>query len=736
MILSELCIAGITLGTVGKIYQQRRKQHAIDTWLQPPTPPELNGQTLSESLYNSMMTAVERVKAENLPTFLGSQHRRQVETFSSSNKDKDYKITGALQAAKEIPRDVNITAVSLGLATAGALFYTPLGLLSIPGSLYVMQKLAVSTYQAVFKERRTPVDILSLIIIAVCIVKGYFFLCTLNLFFAGLSRKLLTQIRNDSRDKVVDVFRQHPQSVWVLVDDVEIEIPFEALKAEDVVIVSAGETIPADGYIVSGLASIDQHVLTGEAQPVEKEVGDAVFALTIVLSGRIHIEVEKAGEDSSAAQISQLLNQTINFKSDMQFQVEAASERSVIPMLLISGVSVPVLGPMGAISVLNSHPRYKIIIANYLGILKFFDLATQKGLLIKDGRILELLNQVDTVVFDKTGTLTQEQPHVGCIHTFGSYREDELLAYAAAAEARQTHPIARAILHEARTRALSVPEVDGAEYRIGYGLTVTVGDKLVQVGSARFMEMEDIPMTPQIHDLQRASAQQGSSIVYVAVGTEATPVRIVGAIELHVTVRPEAKAIIEGLRRFNIQSTYIISGDHETPTRNLAEALGIDHYFAETLPADKADLIDQLQREGKSVCYIGDGINDAIALKTATVSISLRGASTVATDTAQVILMDQSLNRLCDLFELARGVDLNTKRTVGSMLVPCLIGFTGALFFNLQFLGSVIMNNASLAVGVTSALLPEAGPGRMRLREIESKHVATSMRIGEAGQDK
>ena len=249
---------------------------------------------------------------------------------------------------------------------------------------------------------------------------------------------------------------------------------------------------------------------------------------------------------------------------------------------------------------------------------------------------------MDTVVFDKTGTLTDEQPHVTQIHPWGDYEENEILRYAAAAEYTQTHPIAQAILQEARTRDVYIPAIDEATYRIGYGLTVTADSRPVHVGSFRFMEMEEIFIPPSIREVQAVCHNQGHSLVLVAMDYQ-----VVGAIELHAAVRPEAKAMIQGLRQRNIKHIYIISGDHDTPTQKLATALGIDHYFPETLPESKADLIEQLQQEGRSVCYIGDGINDAIALKKAEVSISFRGASTIAMDTAQVILMDQSLNQLC-----------------------------------------------------------------------------------------
>ncbi len=181
---------------------------------------------------------------------------------------------------------------------------------------------------------------------------------------------------------------------------------------------------------------------------------------------------------------------------------------------------------------------------------------------------------------------------------------------------------------------------------------------------------------------------------------------MVGAIELKPTIRPEAEAVVRGLRERGIQSTYIISGDHEAPTRKLAYDLGIDHYFAETLPEDKATLIEQLQQEGKMVCYVGDGINDAIALKKAAISISMQGASSVAVDTAQVILMDQNLSKLCDLFDLAADFNRNMTKTFGLVVAPHLLSLFGILFMHFGLLSVIILCQLGLGVGVGNALWP------------------------------
>ncbi|ETX04659.1 MAG: hypothetical protein ETSY2_27555, partial [Candidatus Entotheonella gemina] len=538
----------------------------------------------------------------------------------------------------------------------GAWLYPPLILCSFIGLILVGRHVYSSAYTSLTKDQRANGDTVISIVITMFLLQGYYVLSAIPIFYLALNRKLVSKVKDESRHNFVDVFKQQPRSVWVSVDGVEVETALDNLQQGDIVVVGAGATIPVDGTITAGVATIDQQILTGEAQPVEKGVGDTVSAATIVLSGRLSIHVDRAGEETTAAHIGSILNQTVDYKTKVQLWAEDIAERTVAPTLLCGGFVLPVLGSQAAASLLFAVPRHRTTVIASIGILNLFKLASHKGLLIKDGRTLDLLNEVDTVVFDKTGTLTETQPHISRIHTCNGYPEHDLLRYVAAAETNQSHPIADAIRQEAIERRVDVSAVDEAVYLLGYGLSVTVEGQRVQVGSVRYLEMEHLEIPFPLLEAQKASEARGHSLVYVAINGD-----VQGALELAPTIRPEAQAIIERLRQMGIRSTYIISGDHKAPTQALAEALGVDAYFAEVLPEQKADLIDALQQEGKSVCYIGDGINDGIALKKAKVSVSLRGASSVAIDTAQVVLMDGSLRHLCDLFDLARSYQTNMK---------------------------------------------------------------------------
>ena len=369
----------------------------------------------------------------------------------------------------------------------------------------------------------------------------------------------------------------------------------------------------------------------------------------------------------------------------------------------MSGVVVfPLLGFNSALAIINSHPKNKILLSAPIAILNYFNLASKQGILIKDGRSLELLYQVDTVIFDKTGTLTEERPHVGNIYCYANYTENDILSYAATAEHKQNHPLAKAILQEAKKRRLDIFTVTESEYKLGYGLIVKIAEKMIYVGSERFMETLAITIQASIKQQQKQCHEEGYSLVIVAIDKQ-----IIGAIELLPTVRPEAKTVIKQLQKHpRIKSMYIISGDHENPTKKLAQELGIKNYFAETLPENKAAIIEQLQQQGHFICYIGDGINDAIALKKSQVSISLRGASSIATDTAQIILMDEGLNHLDFLFKLADDFNHNTNTTFALASSIAAFNVIGVFLLGFGIAHTVILNTAGLVITVFNATIP------------------------------
>jgi heavy metal translocating P-type ATPase len=629
-------------------------------------------------------------RAINLPT------KKEAET-----KDLLAKEAKAVSIDQQIDKDFKIATMALGFTTVGTFIYAPLSLIGIAGLTYLIFPIWRRAYHDIVHRHRITRMVLESIVLPGVLLSGYFLAAAITYWFLYFALRLMAKAKGHTTNTLETIFvTPSSRLVWVQNNGVEMEIPLKEVKVGDIVIIQAGEVIPVDGRIITGAASIDQHVLTGESQPVEKDVGDLVLAATLVLSGRIEIQVEKAGDQTVSAQISQTLNEMTQYTHLLELRSVNMADRWALPYLMLGGLATWSFGPATGLAVLWFPLDDVLYSTGPLGVLNYLDIALKHGIIVKDGRVIELLRKVDTIVFDKTGTLTEEQPHVAKIHVCDQYTELELLSFAAAAEHKQTHPIAKAILQAAQQEQLDFPNIQEITYEVGYGLKVKIDHKTIYVGSERFMQQSSFDFPETIQAIQNDCDENGHSLIYVAIDD-----KMAGAIELHATIRPGAQEVINQLKQrgYNL---YIISGDHEKPTKSLAQAFGIEHYFAQTLPEEKAGLIEKLQDSGKFVCYIGDGINDSIALKKAQVSVSLRGASTIATDTAQVILMETQLNQLIQLIDLAKQLESNFDRTLISGIIPSATIVVGvfALHLSLPFALSCYM--AGMTAGVGNAMWP------------------------------
>jgi len=513
---------------------------------------------------------------------------------------------------------------------------------------------------------------------------------------------IISNAEDNSKKSLIDIFDQQPRTVWVLQDGIELELALEEITTAHVVVVNTGEIIPVDGRVIHGMATVDQQALTGESQPAEKMVGDLVFASTLLITGQIHIQVTQSGQATTVAQITQILNKSIDFKTSTQLRGEKWADSWNLPVLGLAFLSWPILGPVGTVVILNGHIAQTIRVVAPLGTLNHLSIAAHQGILIKDGRVLEDLHGIDTLLFDKTGTLTSDEPVVGrviCCHD--DYSSDDIMRYAAAAERKLAHPIARAIVNRAHDLALVLPEIEEAHYKVGYGITVRLGNQLIRVGSSRFMAAENLPFSETVQTLIQSAQTEGHSLIMVAIDND-----IAGILELHASVRPEVKALIQSLRQRGIKHLAIVSGDHQHPTQRLAEQLGMDDYFYDVLPQDKANIVAQLQAQGRTVCFIGDGVNDAIAMKKANISISLSGATSIATDTAQIVLMDGSLKRIPDLIDISINLERNLQNSLLINIIPGAITIASAFLFRIDIIAALIISQGGLAVGVVNAMLP------------------------------
>jgi Cu2+-exporting ATPase len=618
------------------------------------------------------------------------------------------------------PHQLEFALCSVSVPLAAAAQFAVPALLPVSAALFLYTSVPSfkNAYHVLFTERRLGVDVLDSIVVTACAATGSVFAGSVLCWCLGFGRMLVKMTEDNSKKMLMNVFGKQPRYVWLFLDGQEVETPLDQVQAGDHIVVNTGEAIPVDGRIRQGLAMIDQRALTGESQPAEKSVGDKVFAATVLIAGRILVEVEQAGGETASAKIAQILNDTAGYKLGSQHKGEQLADKAVIPTLCLGALGLATIGPQGATAVLNSDFGTGIRMAAPLGMLSSLTLCAQHGILVKDGRALDTMHEIDTVLFDKTGTLTREVPEVGDVISCSDYSPDELLTFAAAAEHRMSHPIAKAILQKFAELGRPLPPIEDSKLKIGFGITVEVAGKKVRVGSARFMDMEQIAIPPEVRQTLELAHADGHSLVMVAVGD-----RLGGALELRASRRPEVEGIIQGLRRRGIKHLAIISGDHDGPTRKLAAALGMDEYFANVLPADKADYVERLQRQGRKVCFVGDGINDSIALKKANVSVSLRGATSIATDTAQVVFMEESLGKLCDLLDIAHSLDRNIKRSWTYIILPNALCIAGAFTMGFGILASVLTNNVASIAALVNGMLPLREVARLQHQQEQARRL-------------
>lgn len=595
---------------------------------------------------------------------------------------------------------------NLAIAT-GAIALTGVGVL-VPGLTFVGTVfVAVATLEiyrdaisALINERRLRHSVIDSLAITTALTYQLYFASAVatGLYFLGMRMLIAAEIQTNKR--LTALFEQNERFVWQVVDGQLQHVLLSSLDAGDVIAVEGGEIIPVDGTVIHGMASVDQHVLTGESQPVTKGEGDTVYAATMMNAGTLHISIEKAGDETIAMEIAHLLAIHNQYQSQVMNKAEVIADRAAVPTLGMAAVALATLGPFSAAAVLNANFSEILRITMPLSLLNHIDLATQYGILVKDAQALETLRDVDTFVFDKTGTLTVERPIIAHIYADTDTSERDVLWFAALAEQRQSHPIAEAIMAAARAENIELPHLDESAYEVGFGLRVEWDHHTIFVGSERYFTANDITFE-SFNEQMAASRTAGNSCVLVGVDGQT-----IGVLELASQPAPEARDVVAGLQARGLD-VYIISGDHEMPTRHLAQQLGIKNYIAQVLPQQKSELVKDLQNEGRTVCFVGDGINDALALQQADVAISLQQATALAVETAQIVLHDD-LSYLLGLLELTDQYHDNVRRTLSTIYGPGLLCIGSIFVFQTTIMGALTLYYLSFAASVGNTMLPLA----------------------------
>lgn len=630
-----------------------------------------------------------------LNDYHNKRKQKQANTINEEQSTKQMQEKDTVLTSSKSRHYLKVSSAGVGLA-AVSYFYPALNLLNLLVISYSTVPIIRDAERSLINDKSIKNNLLNAMLSIICLLTGKYFVAAICAWTDHLGGAVLAKAKGQSKRILSDVFAQQPKHVYLLVEGVEVYTPLETVKTGDKLIVNTSQVVPIDGEVIEGQAQIDQHALTGESQPVEKYPGDKVFASTMVIAGRIVIRVQQTGEETVIAKLAKLVYQATEFKSSPQLQGEIWADKAARPLFGLFVLAAPFTGIYTAAGVLNSSPGNRVRILLPLENLHYLNIASHRGILIKDGSVLETLNKIDTVLFDKTGTLTDKSMAVQEVICFTDYDQNNILIYACSAESKMSHPIANAIVRYAQEKGIQPLEVDDTQYAIGSGITAVIDNQTIRIGSPKFI-MKDHPELPDavIASIDKAE-QAGNAIILVEINQS-----IAGGISIRATVRPEAKQMIEKLKAIGIKNFGIISGDSRYPTECLARELAIEHVFHDVFPEQKASIVEAFKQKGHQVCFVGDGINDAIAMGKADVSVSLSGATTIAMDSAQVILMDSTLNHLTSLFEISHSLHKDLQKTLGITFFPVALILGGSLFFNWGILASIIINNTGLGLGAT-----------------------------------
>ena len=522
-------------------------------------------------------------------------------------------------------------------------------------------------------------------------------------FIMAIGALLEEATTNRAKKGLQNLIRLAPTRGRRLTDGGEEMIPAEEIRQGDRLRVLPGEAIPVDGRIVSGETSVDQSIMTGESLPVDKGVGEEVYCGTINRFGAIDITATKVGEDSSLRQLIRMVQEAENKQAPMQRLADRVASWLVPVALLIAILAFVFTGNIvTAVTVLVVFCPCALVLATPTAIMAAIGQATKHGVIIKSGEALEKMGKVDTIAFDKTGTLTYGRLDVSDLISFDpAVSEPELLSLAASAEAKSEHPLGKAIVACARERGAAIAASDAFRMTAGKGIAAEVQGRSLLCGSEKFLAEHGAAVGAEVQEALARLRAQGKASVLVA-----DRARCFGVIALSDVLRTEAKAMVERLSAMHTR-TVLLTGDHRRTADYFAAQIGITDVQAELLPAEKVERIAALQQQGRRVCMIGDGVNDAPALKTAFVSVAMGGmGSDIAVDAADVALMGDDIAKLPYLKRLSNAT-VNTNKV--SIALSMCINFAAIVLSLLQMLtpttGALVHNAGSVLVVLIAALL-------------------------------
>lgn len=495
-----------------------------------------------------------------------------------------------------------------------------------------------------------------------------------------------------------------PRTARVLRDGAESAVPAEQVRVGDILRVLPGETIAVDGVIVSGQTSVDQSVMTGESLPVDKQAGDEVSSGTVNQFGSFDMRAVKVGEDSSLQRMIQLVQSADAGKAEIVGIADRWATWIVVIALVSAGLTWLITGQIiRAVTILVVFCPCALVLATPTAIMAGIGNATKYGVLVREGGALERLSTVKRITFDKTGTLTYGKPKVTEVHSFTpELSDDRLLSLVAGAELRSEHPLGKAVLAHDQARFQKSPQ-EPRNFRMlpGRGVTAEVGGHAVLAGNPELLSGFDVSIPEEIGRAAEQSIESGCTVIYAAVDGRAA-----GFLALADTLREDAAAVVARMEGMGVQPV-LLTGDHRQAAAHIAGLSGIRELQADCLPEDKLKAIDRYQEQGLPVCMVGDGINDAPALKRAHVGIALGGVgSDIAVDAADIVLVRDDIRSLPHLLGLAKRMMVTIKLNMTFSMTLNFVAIALAMLGILNpVVGALVHNAGSVAVVVNSSLL-------------------------------
>jgi len=564
---------------------------------------------------------------------------------------------------------------------------------------------------SLWRDQKLNIDCLDLVALGLSYGQGKLVTPALVLTLHELGDLIRDRTARSTATQTSDLLDAIGHYAWVIREGKPIQISSDRVETGEMVIVYPGEQIPVDGEVLKGSATVDQQQLTGEAMPIVAEVGTIVYASTLVRSGQLYLRADRVGEQTRAAASLELLQKAPVHDTRMANYAAQLADQLILPSFILAAVVLAITRDPGrAASILTLDFVTGIRVSIPTAFLGALNHNTRHGILVRSGRTIEQLAAVDTVVFDKTGTLTQGELTVVGIQTFSEGMQPEaVLRLAAATEQRIAHPVAEAITHYAETQNLTIPPRDEWNYEVGLGIRATIEGKSVLVGSERFLVQEGVdligldtkafPLQEICHLEDQSKTSAWLSLIYVACDGE-----LAGVIQYADPLRPESPALIRALEASG-REIHLLTGDNPERAKIVGEELQIPpaQVHAQAFPEQKAAIVRDLTLAGKTVAFVGDGLNDSVALAYADVSVSFANGSDIAREIADVVLMNNDLATLLEALNIAKEtkklIEQNTFLVVAPNLMA--LGLASTVGLN-PLIATIIHNGSAIAAGLNS----------------------------------